>query len=477
MSTSNQSTGYALLIGVDDYSAYDASVKAAPEDTNDLRGSVNDVRAWYRLCRELGYPAENIRVLASPEIARPELEGATVGPATSDAIRAGVAWLADKLGAPDKPAGVLTFSGHGGMSQKGLIVCPTDVKQEGDEIVNAVHLVEIQATIAKRNAGRNLTAIFDCCRAGRGQGSQPTALQRILRAAYHEIAAPAIGDRMFFAADPRTAGYQAELGGRWHGAFTWAFMTVKDQWSIVEDANGNRELTISYEDMRARTEALLSALAFEQQPALVCRPGAMGMPVFNRGPATDADTTSDTPDAARSRIQLDPGHKGYRLYTITYSVNSSFNTYTTVGQVLVPNTGATFGSLSFVPGTEYWYLTNNVPTTSQYYLRFSWVDYDWTTSAPTVGTQSFTMNQNPSWSSTTVPSSSYSNYMVNGQYQFCLTWGLTVSGGVWNGTLTWWNNTGASTVLGGTTSSTSQVTLRNNQSASTYWYKTAVSKQ
>src|SRR5689334_2824221 len=148
MSAKTESLGYALLIGVDDYSTYDASIHAPPEATSSLLGSVNDVRAWYRLCRELGYPAENIRVLTSPEIARPELEGATVGPATDSAIREGVSWLANKLGAPDRPAGVLTFSGHGAMSPKGLLLCPTNVKADGDDLGNTVNLVEIQAMIA-----------------------------------------------------------------------------------------------------------------------------------------------------------------------------------------------------------------------------------------------------------------------------------------------------------------------------------------
>ena len=45
--------GYAVLIGVDDYSAFDAS-RALPAGTSGLAGSLNDVRVWWKQCRLLG---------------------------------------------------------------------------------------------------------------------------------------------------------------------------------------------------------------------------------------------------------------------------------------------------------------------------------------------------------------------------------------------------------------------------------------
>ena len=49
----SQNEAYALLIGVDDYSTYDASTGHA-KGTSDLLGSRNDVLAFFRACRERG---------------------------------------------------------------------------------------------------------------------------------------------------------------------------------------------------------------------------------------------------------------------------------------------------------------------------------------------------------------------------------------------------------------------------------------
>src|ERR1700712_1745531 len=75
-STMFTNEGYALLIGVDDYSAFDVS-RDQTIGTHDLKGSRNDVRAFWKLCRLIGMKPANIRVLASPPIYYRELEGAT----------------------------------------------------------------------------------------------------------------------------------------------------------------------------------------------------------------------------------------------------------------------------------------------------------------------------------------------------------------------------------------------------------------
>src|SRR3954469_8578964 len=98
--------GYALLIGVNDYSAYDAS-QGKSKGTSDLPGSVNDARAWWTFCTAMGFLPENVRVLTSPGIHGEKLPGATehtMGEATERAILEGVKWLAEKLGS--NPAAV-----------------------------------------------------------------------------------------------------------------------------------------------------------------------------------------------------------------------------------------------------------------------------------------------------------------------------------------------------------------------------------
>src|SRR5262245_1396125 len=119
--------GYALIIGVGDYSAFDASMNQ-PAGTSDLAGSTNDARALFAMCRLLRIPAENIRVLASPRLRPEDLgDGATaanLGDATHDAILDGARWLASKLDGPSRPTGILTWSGHGDFDEaRGLLLC------------------------------------------------------------------------------------------------------------------------------------------------------------------------------------------------------------------------------------------------------------------------------------------------------------------------------------------------------------------
>src|SRR5262249_47634670 len=119
--------GYALLIGIDDYSAFDRST-GQPEGTSSLPGSVLDAHVFFRMCTELGMKRENIRVLASPQPDLALFPGATAasfGDASEKGIRDAIAWLADKLAGGR--AGLLTYSGHGAhTSAKGLLMCPSD---------------------------------------------------------------------------------------------------------------------------------------------------------------------------------------------------------------------------------------------------------------------------------------------------------------------------------------------------------------
>jgi hypothetical protein len=61
--TSFVSNACALLIGIDDYSDFDTT------GARDLRGSVNDVRVWWKICMALGMSPGNVWVLTSPPLA------------------------------------------------------------------------------------------------------------------------------------------------------------------------------------------------------------------------------------------------------------------------------------------------------------------------------------------------------------------------------------------------------------------------
>jgi hypothetical protein len=57
----------AVLIGVNDYSAYDTSMNLSP-GTSDLPGSQNDAAVFWRVCLKMGFSPERIRILTSPRI-------------------------------------------------------------------------------------------------------------------------------------------------------------------------------------------------------------------------------------------------------------------------------------------------------------------------------------------------------------------------------------------------------------------------
>ncbi|XXX72556.1 hypothetical protein WMF30_33395 [Sorangium sp. So ce134] len=191
--------GRALLIGVEDYRAYD------PAGHKNLPAGRNDVLAYWKVCRRLGYKPENIVVLTSPALEEhdlvwaelelaPELHSSEteeqvearvktwlsgerpkpdhketkeqfearfgrwlsggrstvfLGEATSWALTACAGWLAKSLmyiplqplDAPLLPEvalpGFFAYSGHGARRDGKLALCPSDV---GADLGNAVEL-------------------------------------------------------------------------------------------------------------------------------------------------------------------------------------------------------------------------------------------------------------------------------------------------------------------------------------------------
>ena len=104
-----QTKAHAVLIGVDDYSTYDAT------NTHNLLGCVNDVRAFWDVCVTSGFAPENIHVLTHPAIDPAELGGvaANFKAATRDNILAEQKALVELLAADARAVGMLVYSGHG----------------------------------------------------------------------------------------------------------------------------------------------------------------------------------------------------------------------------------------------------------------------------------------------------------------------------------------------------------------------------
>lgn len=443
--------GYALLIGVDDYSAFDTSSNQAT-GTSDLAGSRNDVRSFWRLCRLIGMKPANLRVLTSPPIDFHELEGASaenVGPATEAEIHRGVAWLAENLGRPARPTGVLTYSGHGDwLADKGLVLCPSDITRAGDagdaggaevSLDHAVSFSAINAALAKHDAAENLTVVLDTCHSG-GAGA---ARKRTDRKTGHPLSLTArpgtklaaataatepLSGRVLAAAGREEVAYQSMFDGHFHGVFSWAIAAALEQWRPVQEHH-NVRVNLSYDKLLETAQRLITALWFKQTPELSGPPGVGALAVFHQGIYGHPGETKDLPDGGFKTEQIDPGYRNYLMYDLTQGGVS-------VGQVLV--TGATAGD-GFEAEREYWYLTSNITMTSP--LTFTSGVSQWWSTVPTVGTLSFKTQRRPSWTIAT-PRGDFllETNALTGE-RIGINWQMTQSGGVWSGSIVWWHST------------------------------------
>jgi hypothetical protein len=347
--------GYALLIGVDDYSVFDAS-RRQPIGTTDLEGSRNDVRAFWRQCRRLGMKPANIRVLASPVIDFRELPGATpenVAPATEAEILGKTRWLAEKLAQKSKPTGLLTYSGHGDwLAERGLVLCPSDVTwapTAGDapDLPHAVPLSALDALLAPH--AENLTVVLDTCHAGleTSEGAHPSGrLLSLTRRRIPEGAAagPAISGRVLAATSRTELAHQATFDGQFRGVFSWALGAAMDQWQATQEGSSVR-LDLSYGKLIETTRRLLSALWFGQTPELYGPAGIADLAVFHHGLTGHPGETREVPDRRVKTAQLDPGLTVWRKVGLTFADGTAFATVYVFNQTLG----------HFVAGREYWY--------------------------------------------------------------------------------------------------------------------------
>jgi hypothetical protein len=325
----------ALLIGVDDYSDYDAG--------KTLEGSVNDVAAWVRVCRAIHIDPRNIRVLVTRTLddegkLRADLPvgrfppGTTVLEATHDNILDGVKWLADQLSTSNAP-GLLTYSGHGDTMPDGeLALCPKDVtpSKDGAGVDKLIGLSEIGDIVGGKLARRLLTVVLDCCQGGvsRREGSTSLALRPKGPPAQSYLVRP--GARILYACQPGQTAVQSEFTSQFHGAFTWALTAALLQWKPVTQ-RGAVQLDLSYGKARDVAQQLLGVLGYENQTATLDTTEGEGQPFFHPSLGEDANQTSDAPTGERDRIQLDPNIR-YSLYLGTS------NTATLLAQVMVVGT-------------------------------------------------------------------------------------------------------------------------------------------
>jgi hypothetical protein len=409
----SRSEGYALLIGVNDYSAYDASV-GNPEGKSDLLGSLNDVLAFFRTCRDLDIPAANIRVLTSPRLDASRLPGVpaeNIGEATEQAILKGSAWLADALAAGGG-GGLFTFSGHGDRRGGELLLCPADTA--GPEMQRAVPFEALRSIFAQRGALDGLTCVIDACFAGAALDASAPRQRRVLSlreratdqagGGVASTIAAGDGSRVLAAAMPGQPAFQARFSGEHRGAFSWAVGAALDQWSRVRDADGTR-VNLTYGELRARAEGLLRTLSFDQAPVLAGPENVGELAFLQRGSAPKR--TSPQPDAPRLAMQVDPIFNNWGKYVGT--INS--NTIWEIDVIAGGNVG------TYSANTEYWDVNQDqLGNLGSYSLSFTLTDGGTTAPSPPTFThqQNFTEAVNLTWTAMTGDPGSGGSLYVNG---------------------------------------------------------------
>lgn len=455
------SKGFALLIGVDDYSAFDPAMS--------LKGSREDVLKLYWMCRRLlGLSPENIRVLASPPLTAADFHVTEppppdrMGPATADSIKAGVDWLAGQMASDGAAPGLLTYSGHGSYSpDRGPLLCPSDM---GRDLVKGIAVRDLSKSQALQSVKERLTVMLDCCHAAPVTTATdfraPTALPH--DGTPEQVAADHadfdISERVLLAARPGQHAHQALLGKVFHGALTFALVTVAEQWKASQDPDGSG-MHVSYKQLLKRVRRMLWSLRMKQSVRLRVPAAPMSkrkairkLPFFG----THAATTVRRPDAPRTKVQTDPGLKDYRLYTITgdFSNGDPFT-----GYIVVPNASQPGSSPTYQSGNEYWYVPST-PTgaTLPPALTFTWADNDWSSTSPlpasVSGYRLYTTTQAPSWrtsvpilgtASTAYVSESFTQSASGIKSVFVLAWDL----GAASSSLNWYVAT-TGTSFGGT---------------------------
>jgi hypothetical protein len=260
----------AFCVGINDY----------PFEGNDLRGCVNDAKAWRDLLvDEFAFPAENVKLLTDQE-------------ATRQAMFEGVKGLVE--GASEGDVLVFTNSSHGSQiadtsgdeETYDEVLCPYD---SNEQLLTDDDLREL---LDKLPAGVSMTVISDSCHSGSGtrdasrllsllpeqfrprDGRRPRYLNpRLLANAARN--APALADSL--GAPPRgrvaypesgmnhvllsgcldsEVSWDANIEGTPHGAMS--YHTIK----AIRDAGA----TITYAELADLVQPLLDAAGYVQHP-------------------------------------------------------------------------------------------------------------------------------------------------------------------------------------------------------------------
>jgi hypothetical protein len=300
---------FALLIGIDDYGAYDRSAGLAP-GTSDLRGAVNDVRLYWRTFQNLGIPPRNVRVLTTPRLDADDLgapSAVTCGEASRAGIENGLDWLRDVVRHDRGARGIVTFCGHGDTDARGLLLCPSDVERG---LSMAIPFNDVAARLDDRRPGTDITLFLDACHAAAGAVGSSDVRTRSLRGGASvgdaERRLKRAEDVVLAASGPDEPSYEYLLHGAWQGAFTWAVTSLLDRWGV--SPNGSY-FGLSYRELMQRARHVLANLAVEQRP-VYAGPAEEAHNLVLGGRA--AEPKAEKPQEGVMR-EVPPGMQGYIL--------------------------------------------------------------------------------------------------------------------------------------------------------------------
>ncbi len=305
---------HALLIGVADYSSFNRP------DGSKLKGSRNDVVLLAYYCMGvLRIPAKNIRVLTMPEMTTDELKASvipdeletnehagwlqsldqvTLGEATESEVNDGLDWLLAASKESDGAA-LFAFSGHGAWSsEKGPLLCLGDTAPSFERGV--LSLRKLGEDIKTAGVRHKLIALLDCCHVAASRGNPRLQGKALPHAATAEDVVGHqdlfnVSDRVLLGAHPGKEAFQVCLGGRWHGALTFAVVTAAERWRADHEMSHG-----SYKHVLKRAKLTLEVLDVPQKPEFWVAVRQSPFLGVKPGP------TQREPDAKQEGAQLTP---------------------------------------------------------------------------------------------------------------------------------------------------------------------------
>lgn len=354
---------YALLIGIDDYRAYD------PSGASDLHGSLADVGGWWALTRKLGVPPKNVRICTSPKLSRetlgPEAAGATLTEATHAEIEAALRWLADALDGERGTKALFTYGGHGAMTAAGEILCPSDITRDGDTLRNALPVRAVAAILDKRAPLTRLTAIVDTCHTPAPLTPVAARARTLGGLDGAADAAPdahrALGDLVLSSSGAGQPSFEIPLAVGVRGAFSWAAESLLARWGMA-DATGGASFGLTYGDICARAVRLLTPLAIEQQPVFLGDPRAAGWRAFS---SFGDRVVGDSEPGLLKALEIWPDNSGGRVVQFKLDSASSGNG-TSLGTLYVTDANPPSGK-GWDADRMYWHWTSGSFPTSTFY--------------------------------------------------------------------------------------------------------------